>query len=324
VSARYHERFRAALASYAEGVHCLNAPAAPARIRELEAALGRALPQGYRDFLLSWDGAELFHEDVIVFGCDGCLAENRERAAAFTVARDAADSRFAIAPAGPVVELEAETGLRWQVASEFARWLDLVMARGGMLYDREGEFREGAFVGDEVAPEVERKWLRRALRLDPKSAKLRYQLGKSLADGGDARAAEAAIAEATRLDPGAAWAWFDLSRLLLVRGECAAAEAGFVAAATADPEFEQAGYFYAWAARAALLRRDEVSATGHREQALKRDPALPAEQVAAAEHELAAGRGAEALELCELALALAPRDLAALALKRRAATRRKP
>ena len=43
-------------------------PAAPADIASAEAALGRALPDAYASFLRSFDGADLFHETLLIAG----------------------------------------------------------------------------------------------------------------------------------------------------------------------------------------------------------------------------------------------------------------
>ena len=174
------------------------------------------------------------------------------------------------------------------------------------------------FDGDELLPAVRLKRARRAVKLDPEAAKPHYELGKALLADGQTTEAERALLHATELDPHAVWAWFDLGRLQLDRGALAQAEQAFARASSADPEYEHAGYFAAWAARAALARGDAAAAERHRARAQALEPGLVARQLAAAEHELAEGAAEEALALAELALAVAPRDMQALDLKRRA------
>ncbi|HJZ89217.1 MAG TPA: SMI1/KNR4 family protein [Polyangia bacterium] len=328
----YFDRFREALQAYAEGVHRLGAPVEPVQLAAAQAQLGQPLPPTYRDFLASWDGVELFHDELRVWGAQACAAENlRARAqeqwppAMILCGVNAGGDRFAIEAGGAnavVHEFESETGLRWVAASCFARWLERVMAEGSLIYDREGEFKSGRFEGEGLSAPLRLKRARRAAKIDPDASKVRYELGKALADAGEPAAAERELARAVELDPGAIWAWFDLGRLRLSERDFSGAEAAFVRATAADPEFEHAGYFAAWAARAALARHDADAAAAHRARALALDPALPARQVLAAQHELAAGARREALELVELALAVSPRDMQALELKRRASSGR--
>jgi hypothetical protein len=74
------------------------------------------------------------------------------------------------------------------------------------------------------------------------------------------------------------------------------------------------GYFLAWAARAAQAAGDDRARAEHAARARAQTPDVAAEQLAAARHRLEQGQPAEARDLCELALAVAPRDVAALAL----------
>jgi tetratricopeptide (TPR) repeat protein len=319
---RYFERFREALAGYAEGVHRLGEPASEQAIARAAEELGRAVPEVHLDFLRSWDGVELFHEELVIHGTSILVERNRgeaERAPAdLLIAQSSAGDRYFIeGETGRVIEHEGETGLAWAVGSSFARWLDAAMARGGAVYDREGEFREGVFAGDELAPEVALKLARRLTRIDPEASKAHYELGKALAEAGQTRPALRALEQAAALDEAAVWAWFDLGRLRLDDGDAAGAEAAFAHASAGDPEYEHTGYFAAWAARAALAAGDAAAAERHRAHALALDPAIVARQIAAAEHELEAGRRDRARELCELALAVAPRDMKALDLRTR-------
>ena len=297
----YFERFREELARYADGVHRLGAPADPAALADL--------PADYADFLRSWDGADLFHEDVHIRSA----AEAEREGGEVIFAEDGSGSTFALGEGG-VVEYESDTGLRWRTATSLERWLDGVMAQGALIYERDGEFREGAFAGEELAPAVELKLARKRVRLDPDAPKPRFDLGMVLVREGNQREAERELSCATELDPQAAWPWFELGKLRHAEGDVAGAMEALAQAATVEPEHEHAGFFAAWAAR---VTKDPEQAAAFRAQALARDPGLPGRQVAAAQAELLAGRKAEALEQVELALAVAPRNTQALDLLRK-------
>jgi tetratricopeptide (TPR) repeat protein len=297
----YFERFREELARYAEGVHRLGAPA--------EAEAVAAFPDEYRDFLRSWNGADLFHEDVHI----RAAAEAEREGDELVFAEDASGSTFAFAKDG-IVEYESDTGLRWREATTFERWLDHVMAQGALIYERDGEFREGAFAGEELAPPVELKLARKKVRLDPDAPKPRFDLGMVLLRAGHEREAQKELERAAELDPAAPWPWFELGKLRFGAGDVAGAAEALAHAA--EGEHEHAGFFAAWAARVAQAAGD-ARAQSFREQAQRRDPGLVGRQIAAAQAELEAGRRAEALEQIELALAVSPRDMQALDLKRR-------
>ena len=60
-------------------------------------------------------------------------------------------------------------------------FLARVLAIGKMLYDREGDFREGAFSQDgELAPAVVESCARLAVKVDPRAPKGHYELAKAL------------------------------------------------------------------------------------------------------------------------------------------------
>ena len=267
---RYFERFREEIARYAEGVHRLGEPADPAALGEL--------PPEYADFLRSWDGADLFHEDVHIRSASEAEREGGE----VVFAEDVSGSTFALG-AGGVIEYESDTGLRWRAASSLERWLDGVMAQGALLYERDGEFREGAFAGEELAPPVELKLARKRVKLDPEAPKPHFDLGMALLRDGDTRSACRELERATELDPEAAWPWFELGKLRFAEGDAAAAVDALAQAAQAEPSHEHAGFFAAWAARAAQTAGDRERAEEFRTLALARDPGLAGRQVAAAQ-----------------------------------------
>ena len=81
-------------------------PAADADIARAEAALGRTLPHAYSSFLRSFDGADLFHETLLIAGVGQQapralteLAQDREEELVFAEAQSG--YRFALDASGP-------------------------------------------------------------------------------------------------------------------------------------------------------------------------------------------------------------------------------
>src|SRR5258708_12009982 len=64
----FFEKFREAWARLPAGLIRAGAPAPAAAVEAAERALGRSVPDELRSFLLSFDGADLFHGSVVVAG----------------------------------------------------------------------------------------------------------------------------------------------------------------------------------------------------------------------------------------------------------------
>jgi tetratricopeptide (TPR) repeat protein len=312
----FFDRFRNALARYAEGVHLVGSPASQAALEAAERRLGRPLlaAPAYRDFLEQWNGALLFHEEVVLLGVSGALPELDRlevtdlgplgRGLAIGSAENASlylDDR------GRVLAISADTERLQVVGSSFERWLDATMARGTLLYDRTGEFREQAFEGSELSPRVARKRAEAGLRADPESPAWHEELGQLLIESGDLAQAEHHFERAVELDETAADAWFTLGRLRRENGDLAGAMAAFRAAGLAEPLPEEAGFALAHAAQAARLAGlAEAEPLGA--EALSRHPSFVTQQKEAATHFLADGDPESAIEHLELGLAVAPND----------------
>jgi tetratricopeptide (TPR) repeat protein len=306
----FYERFRAEIARYADGVHRLGEPAPP------DAVLGVA-DADLADFLRSWDGAELFG-DAFVIRPHGALSREGER---LWFGTTGTGDRLAIEldRGGRVVRLEDDSGELVVEGTSFARWLEATVVAEGVVYDREGEFQDDVFEGEAVTPAAAIKREKKALRIDPDAPGPMLRLARALERSGDpggaTRTLEALVARCPDLD----WAWFDLGRLRREDGHADAvtafARASECAAAAGS---EHAAFFAVHAARTAAERGEDAARGRHAERALAIDP-----EIARGLRRAALARAdeddepAEALELAELALALAPRDLEAAELRRR-------
>ena len=314
----FFERFREEVGAYAEGVHRLGDPA-PA------AALDGVPDAELRDFLASWDGAELFIDASQLRRADELEREGDMLWFGETALGDSLG--IELARGGRVVKLEEDTGEALVEGTSFARWLEATVVADGVLYDREGEWLEDVFDDDrdELAPAASMKREKKALKLDPEAPAPAWRLAKAQERSGDGAAAretlEALVARAADF----AWAWFDLGRLRREDGDKAEAEAAFAAAAEAGAQqgSELAGWFAAHAARVAVERGDEAARARHAARALALDGEVARAQRRAAQARVDEGELDEARELLALAAALLPRDLEVAELTRRIAAARK-
>jgi tetratricopeptide (TPR) repeat protein len=273
----FFDHFRAVMARLPAGLIRAMPPAPAEVLRAAETALGRPLPDGYRAFLQSFDGADLFHETILVAGVDAGAPARladlpQESAGELSFAVAAAGERYALDDAGRVIRYDAGAEERAVAGTSFARWLDATVAREQVLYGPDGEYAPDAFdpSGEEVTPLVALRQAERAQKQDPGAAGWAYARGLALRRLGRARAAALALGEATDLDPDNPWAWFDLGRAALDDAQSARAVAAFQRAAELDPGPE-GGRLLAWAARAA---GESPEAAALREAALVRDPGL--------------------------------------------------
>ncbi len=246
--------------------------ARPEEIAAAEQALGRAIPEAYASFLRSFDGADLFHEAILLAGVGSeapraLVALNPDRPVVELVFAEAADGdRFALATDGHVVRLRAEpdppgapaaSGERWRCGSDFSRWLDAAIAHERVLYDSDGEFAAEAFDPEdgEILPVIALRQAERALRADPGSAEAEHERGVALRRQGRLEDSVAAFRRATNLDPPNPWPWFDLGRVALAMGTAGGRVAleAFEAAASRLGPGPTGARAWAWAARAAAL-----------------------------------------------------------------------
>jgi tetratricopeptide (TPR) repeat protein len=294
-----------ALARSAVGVHATSAPA-PA----LDADLPAGLAAVYREF----DGAELFH-------CDLVLAPRIEwdgRGGRVRVAELGEDSIWVALDTGVVWRLEEDTGEWMEEGSSFERWLWGWVEGQSVLYDAEGEFVAGVLDDEgELLPEAALGREGRLLKRDRLAAAPRWRLARALLKAGDRERARAELEEVVAAHPRFPWAWYDLARVSEALGDVAGAKEEALAAADADPSYEHAPFFLAWAARLAARAGDQAACAELAARARAARPDLARTQLEGARANLEAGDRRGARELVEVALALEPRDLAALDLLRR-------
>jgi tetratricopeptide (TPR) repeat protein len=298
------ERLCAALAFYGDGVHSLGEPAA---------ALDADLPAGLAAVYHAFDGAYLFHEALILYPS----ARWTREAERVRVGEMGGDSLWVDLGTGALWRLEEDTGEWLAEGTRLDRWLWGWVEAEGVLYDREGEFRAGVIdargdLTQETAIEHERRLLRR----DRGAASPRWRLARALARAGELEEARRELEAVVEQHPRFGWAWYDLARLSEALGELAGARDEALAAADSDPHYEHAGFFLGWAARLAARAGDEAARVELAERARRVDPALAQRQLDGARASLEAAELDAARELVEVALAIEPRDLGALDLKR--------
>jgi tetratricopeptide (TPR) repeat protein len=274
---QFFDHFRSAVARLPAGLIRVMPPASAADLARAAASLGRELPEPYAAFLRSFDGADLFHETVLVAGVGAAapvrlaeLPQARPGELAFAVA--AAGDLYALDGAGRVVRYDPGSEERALAGSAFGPWLDATVAREQVLFGPDGEYAPDVFdpSGEEVTPLVALRQAERALKQDPGAAGAAHARGVALRRLGRPAAAVAAFQEATALDPDNPWPWFDLGRAALDDEQRDEAVSAFRRSAELVPGPE-GGRLYAWAARAAGTAPE---AADLRASALAREPGL--------------------------------------------------
>jgi hypothetical protein len=274
------------------GLLRLGSPASPEALAAAERRLGRPLPHAYAEFLRSFDGADLFHEELIVFGTDKVALADQGAGDASPLASGHHDELIiAEVASGDLYTLEleapethddprvfrvgADADERWLAGSSFPHWMAAIIAHDALLYDAEGEFLADAFEpeGEELTPTFALRQAERALRKDPGSAVYHHERGVALRRAGRLDPAREAFGAAAAIDPTNPWPWFDLGRADQALGRFAQAAAAFECAAEAADGAEGAR-FSAWAARAFHLAGERTTADRLRAAALARNPGL--------------------------------------------------
>jgi tetratricopeptide (TPR) repeat protein len=278
--AAFFDRFRSSIARLPAGLIRARAPAAAEDIAGAEAALGRPLPAGYASFLRSFDGADLFHESIVIAGV-GAGAPRvlatlpQERPDELVFAEALSGDRFALDASERVLRYDPGAEERAVAGSTFDRWLDATVAREQILFGPDGEYAPDVFdaAGQEIVPTIALRQAERALKIDPGAADSQHARGLALGRLGRRETALAAFRAATELDPNNPWPWFDLGRTALSLGRPAVALPAFRSAAGAASEDPTAARLLAWAMRAAAAA-DPAAVAALRAEALRRDPQL--------------------------------------------------
>jgi len=288
----FFDRFRRELQKYADGVHVVEEPASKRAIAEAEARLGGKLPAGLASLYQSWDGVRLFVETIEVVP-----VAQLERAGELLRVGHALDAALFVDERGRVIE-EDEEGDRVVVGSSVEAWLGAVMAREGLLVDREGEYKD-VFADDEggLKEAVQKRRVRVAVKADPDAAAWRIEEAEEALEAGALDDAEAALRRAVALDEGAGAAWALLGALLRARLDAASGASGDGAApAGALLEEIEAAF-----ARAATVARDPGRRAERWAEAARaaREAGRDARAHAAAAREADAGAAARWLDEAE-------------------------
>ena len=325
--ASFVDGLREAIERLPAGLLRFGAPASAERLAAVEQRLERPLPQAYAEFLRHYDGADLFHENILLFSVSGGFGgdlptRNQESAAPgavpeaghhdeIIIGESADGDRFVLEVEAPethddprVFRVGHDPDDRWLAGSSFPRWIAAVIAHEALLYDDDGEFLPEAFEpdGEELTAVFALRQAERALRKDPGSALYQHERGLALRRMDKLESARQAFQAAAAADPSNPWPWFDLGRADQALARHAQAAAAFECAAEAADGPEGAR-FCAWAARAFHLAGDRATAERLRAVALERDPDLVASLRAAAKAALEdedAGTARDAEELATL------------------------
>jgi tetratricopeptide (TPR) repeat protein len=290
----FFERFRVELRKYAGGVHELGTPID----KELLATL--SLPPGLSDFLRSWDGARLFQDTVVLVP----LAAQTAAVGDGVRIGEWQEGTLELGADGRV-RSRGDDGSAIVVGSTLERFLAAVMAREGLLVDREGEFKD-VFDDEGVEDKVQARQTAAALKIDPEAAAWHLEVAERAFADGDEVAAEAALARVVALDGGAGDAWALLGALQRRAQRLDAAEASFAraAAATGDPatRAERA----AEAARAAAESGREPARVEHAATATAADAGAAGRWIEEAGEQLREGDAEGAFNRATLAAAVDP------------------
>ena len=287
--AAFFDRFRSAVARLPAGLIRVHPPATPEEIAHAEARLGRPLPEGYASFLRSFDGADLFHESVVIAGVGAgasrpLLTLEQDRPGELVFAEALWGDRFSLDGVGRVLRHDPGAEERALAGTSFDRWLDATVAREQVLFGPDGEYAPDVFdpEGQEVVPTIALRQAERALKVDPGAADFEHARGLALVRLGRREAALAAFRAAADLDAANPWPWFDAGRTAMALRKPADALPAFGRAARAAGDAATAARVLAWAVRAAADAGDEKAASKLRAEALAKDPTLVAGLVRAA------------------------------------------
>jgi tetratricopeptide (TPR) repeat protein len=292
-------------------------------------ALARAeLPDEAAALWRRWNGIEFAGGEVELLSLDDQDEATREAGEAGILREgDRVIGRYGLASlvlpgdpwaeGGDVVMLE-DDGERAPYASSVVRLALGLVAEMSLLYDDEGESRDGLFGDDgQLTPRAERRMLRRRLDFDEDAPFPRFRLGQLLRRAGELRGARAELRRVLRCAPEFAWAHWALGRvaleLWLREADDAREEArtSFAAAAekTDDPHLQ--ALFLAWQARVV----DEPIRERLAVEVKRLDPGFVAAREAGLREAIADEDGSRARELLALGLAIEPRSLNLLDLR---------
>lgn len=209
-------------------------------------------------------------------------------------------------------------------ASSVMRLLLGLIGEVSVLYDDHGEFHD-ALIDEwgDLEPAAHRKLLRRRLDFDPIAPGPRLRLARLLLSDGEQRAAFKEVEKVLHYAPEFPAAHFVRGQALRGMGKLDQARRAFARAAEHAYDPVNAADYEARAARVALeahaSSNDEADAghaASHATGVLRRRPDYAQNQLLGARARLEQGDGDSAAELLALGLAVAPRNLELLQLRR--------
>ncbi len=287
----FFEELRSAETRLPAGLVRLGPAASEADLASVEVQLRRRLPHSLVELLRSFDGADLFHESVVLCGVGAQAPRSlivantgapppRLHPEELVIGETPTGELFVLEPDDPdtsdesrVFRLSPDADERWLVGSSLARWLASTLAHEQLLYGPDGEFLLDAFEedGEELTPDFAVRQAERALKKDPSSALYHYELGMAHRRLGRHQLARASFAAAAALDPPNPWPWFDLGRSERELGQMREAAAAFECAAEATSGGER-GRFLVWSARSMFEAGDRATADKLLEEARLSSP----------------------------------------------------
>lgn len=301
-----------------EGVH------APGHRAQAEALAQSGLPETARMLWAYWDGYEIVGGESRLLPLSQILAATRAAEAEGVlrpgdrVIGEAGRDRFVL-PEDPweegaeVVRVE-EDGSRLPEASSAAHLLLGLLAEASVMYDDDGEFRDDVIGEDaELTDAAQRKLLRRRLDHDEDAPRPRLELARLLRRAGELRAAERELRAVLKRAPDWSWAHHELAAVLAQSGKKDVARRHYEQAAEHAPDDDVRAYHLAWAA--SVAEGDAREAIAKRVLALR--PQFAGEQLRAAQALIEDEDPDAAAQVVSLGLAVAPRNLELLALRRR-------
>ncbi len=284
------------LSEYGDGIHRLGGPAL---------MLDAALPESVKTICHEFNGAELFHESLVLFP-GGSIREEDGR---FWVGEWGGDDIY-VDSKGAVWRFDRDMEEQLPEGTRFDRWLAGAVDAETVLYDRDGEFLDDVFDDEgELSFEAEAERSRRQLKRDPKAVAPRWRLARAQIDGQDLVAARKSLEEVVASYEDFPWAWFDLARISEKLGDADVASEEAEQAALVRSDSDYASFFLAHAARLAQVAGQDTRCAQLAGMVLARDPELPRRHVEAARERLEADDAEAARELLILAKVVAPRDL---------------
>ncbi len=183
-----------------------------------------------------------------------------------------------------------------------------------VLYDDHGEFHADLIdEWGELTGPAQRKLQRRRLDLDPYAPGPRLRLAQTLRAAGEFRAALKEVDKVLHYAPEYPAAHFERGHLSVTMERREQGRRAFAKAAEFAADDVSAALYEAWAA---LTAEDESVAARHAERVTAKRPEFAQHQLAGARAQLARDDAGAAARLVTLGLAVAPRNLELLELKR--------